>query len=296
MKRGYSKNRNTMFDYTIMTFLVLLSIAILYPFWNQVVLSFSESSSTTGLGISLWPETWSLDAYKFIFGYGDVARAYFNTILRTVLGTTIIVAVTVLAAYPLSRPDLPYRGFFMGLFILAMFVAGGMIPDYLLVKSLGLLNTRWALLLPRALNVTYVIIMRNFFMSISKEIEESAVMDGATPFQVLWKIILPLSKPIIVTIALWAAVYHWNEWFHAQIYIQNSSLDVLQTLVRKMLIDVDPSRMQSQISGVGAQASELLLTNVRAATVMVSIGPIVLVYPFAQRYFIQGLQLGAVKG
>lgn len=292
--KSHRLKQKTLFDYINLVMLGLLCLVILYPFWNQIVLSFSNSSST--MGIRLWPETWSFEAYEFIFGYGDVGRAYLNTILRTILGTFAIVAVTVLAAYPLSREDLPYRGLFMALFILAMFVSGGMIPDYLLVKNLGLLNTRWALVLPRALNVTYVIIMRNFFKSISKEIEESAIMDGASPFQILLKIILPLSKPIIVTIALWAAVYHWNEWFHAQIYIQDGSLDVLQTLVRQMLVDVDPSRMQYQVSGVGSNASELLLANVRAATVMVSIGPIILVYPFAQRYFIQGLQLGAVKG
>lgn len=288
--------RNTIVDYLIYIFLTLLSIVILYPFWNQIVLSFTASSATSGIGVSLWPRVWSLDAYRFIFGYGNVGTAYINTILRTLLGTFIIVAVTVLGAYPLSRDDLPYRKFFMTLFLIAMFVSGGMIPSYLLVRNLGLLNSRWALILPSALNVVYIIIMRNFFQSISKEIEESAIMDGATPLQVLWKIIIPLSKPIIVTIALWAAVYHWNEWFHAQIYIQDSSLNVLQTLVRQMLIDVDPSRMEMQVSGVGAQASELLMANVRAATVMVSIGPIILVYPFAQKYFIKGLQLGAVKG
>lgn len=287
--------RNTVFDYLLYTLLILLSIAILYPFWNQIVLSFTASSAT-GIGLSLWPEEWSLEAYRFIFGYGNVGRAYINTIIRTLLGTFVIVSVTVLAAYPLSREDLPFRKVFMSLFLIAMFVSGGMIPNYLLVRNLGLLNTRMALILPIALNVVYIIIMRNFFQSISKEIEESAIMDGASPFQILLKIILPLSKPIVVTIALWAAVHHWNEWFMAQIYIQDSSLDVLQTLVRQMLIDVDPSRMEQQISGAGAQASELLMANVRAATVMVSIGPIILVYPFAQKYFIKGLQLGAVKG
>lgn len=286
----------TFFDYINILLMVILIAVIIYPVWNQVVLSFSESSTTVGLGISLWPEQWSLEAYQFIFSYGDIVRAYMNTIIRTVLGTLTIVTVTILAAYPLSRDDLPMRRFLMGLFIVAMFIAGGMIPDYLLVRNLGLLDTRWALILPRALNVSYVIIMINFFKSISKEIEESAVVDGATPFQILYKIILPLSKPIIVTISLWAAVYHWNEWFHAQVYIQDSSLDVLQTLVRDMLVSVDPARMSEQVSGIGAQAAEFNLANVRAATVVVSIGPIILAYPFAQKYFIEGIQLGAVKG
>lgn len=286
----------TFFDYINILLMVFLIIIIIYPVWNQIVLSFTDSAASTSLGLNLWPEVFSSEAYEFIFDYGDIAGVYINTIIRTILGTIAIVGVTVLAAYPLSRDDLPLRGLFMGMFIIAMFVAGGMIPDYLLVRNLGLLDTRWALILPRALNVSYVIIMINFFRGINKEIEESAIVDGATPFQILYKIILPLSKPIIVTIALWAAVYHWNEWFHAQIYIQDSSLDVLQTLVREMLINVDPARMSQQVSGVGAGAAQLNLANVRAATVVVSIGPIILAYPFAQKYFIEGIQLGAVKG
>lgn len=290
------RKRQTFFDYLIILFIVSLCITVLYPVWNQIVLSFTSAKATSGLGISLWPKQWSTEAYKFIFSFSNIGRAYINTIIRTVLGTLVMVTVTVLAAYPLSRKDLPFRPFFMGLFIVAMFVSGGMIPSYLLVKSLGLLNTRWALILPSALSIYYVIIARNFFLTISPEIEESAIMDGASPFQILWKIILPLSRPILVTIALWAAVHHWNEWFAAKIYIQNQDLDVLQTVVRKMLVNVDASRMETQIASTGADASELLLANVRAATVVVSIGPIVLLYPFAQKHFIQGLQLGAVKG
>lgn len=290
------RHKATLTDYIIIVGVLLLCLSILYPVWNQIVLSFSSSKSTSQLGISLWPEQWSNEAYKFIFGYSNIGRAYINTIIRTILGTLIMLTLTVLAAYPLSRKDLPCRKFFMGLFVVAMFVSGGMIPTYLLVRNLGLLNSIWALVLPTALNVTYVIIARNFFLSISPEIEESAIMDGASPFGILIKIILPLSRPILVTIALWAAVYHWNEWFMAQIYIQDQNLDVLQTVVRKMLLNVDASRMETQIASTGANAAELLLANVRAATVVVSIGPIILLYPFAQKHFIQGLQLGAVKG
>ncbi|UUX35302.1 carbohydrate ABC transporter permease [Fundicoccus culcitae] len=290
------KKKITLFDILNITFLVLLCISILYPVWNQIVLSFSDSSNTGGLGISLWPEKWSTEAYSYIFNYGNVGRAYTNTIIRTILGTITIVTVTILAAYPLSRDDLPFRNFFVALFIIAMYVNGGMIPRYLLVRDLGMLDTRAALIIPVALNTSYIIILRNFFKSISSEIEESAIMDGASPFTILVRIVLPLSVPILVTIALWAAIYHWNEWFNATIYIRNSSLDVLQTLVRDMLVDVDPSRMDYQVSGTGADAAQLLLANVRAATVVVSIGPIIAVYPFAQRYFIEGLQLGAVKG
>lgn len=297
MKKLKSKRKkNTAFDYVNMFLILLFSIIILYPFWNQIVVSFTAADASSSLGISLWPKKWSLDAYKYIFSYGNVGLAYWNTIVRTILGTLITVAVTVLAAYPLSRKDLPFKGLFMALFVIAMFVSGGMIPTYLLIKNIGLINTRWALILPGVLNIMYVIITRNFFTNISPEIEESATMDGASPFQVLMKIVLPLSKPIVVTVALWTAVGLWNEWFAAQIYVQDKSLKVLQTLVRSMIMDVDSTNLQAQVSGVGTQSSELLLANVRAATVMVSIGPIILVYPFAQKYFIQGLQLGAVKG
>ena len=290
------KRRLTVFDVLNTAFLLLLMISVLYPVWNQIVLSFSDSSQAQGLGIDLWPEVPSFEAYKYVFSYGNVGRAYINTIIRTVLGTIVMLVTTILAAYPLSRDDLPFRKYIVSMFIVAMFVSGGMIPTYLLVRNLGLLNSRWALILPSALNITYVVILRNFFRGIDRSIEESAIMDGATPFQILVQIIIPLSKPILVTIALWAGVYHWNEWFAAQIYIRDKELQVLQTLVREMLIDVDPSRMEYQVSGVGADDAQLLLANVRAATVVVSIGPIIMVYPFAQRHFIQGLQMGAVKG
>ncbi|PAV31170.1 sugar ABC transporter permease [Virgibacillus profundi] len=285
----------SLFDFFNITFITLFSIVVLYPFWQTLVLSFSDAEQASNLGLNLWPEQWVTSAYEFIFSYGDIGVAYLNTIFRTVVGTALIVTLTVLAAYPLSRKDLPYRNTITILFLIAMFFSGGMIPDYLLVKNLGLLDSRFALIIPTAVNVFYIIIMRNYFMTIDKGIEESAVMDGANHLTILMKIIVPLSKPVIVTIALWAAVFHWNEWFHAMIYIQDDSKVVLQTIVRDMLVDVNPSQ-EAQVSGAGMGDTQLLLSNVRAATVMVSIGPIVLVYPFAQKYFIRGIMIGSLKG
>lgn len=283
------------FNVVNMTFIVLFSIAVLYPFWQTLVLSFTDANQASSLGLNIWPERWITDAYKYIFSYEQIGVAYFNTILRTVTGTILIVVLTVLAAYPLSKRNLPYRNTITILFLIAMFFSGGMIPDYLLIKNLGLLDNRLALILPSALNVFYVIIMRNYFMTIDKGIEESAVMDGASHFTILRKIIIPLSKPVIVTIALWAAVGHWNEWFHALIYIQDDAKTVLQMVVRDMLVDVNMSDA-TQVSGAGGSNTELLLSNVRAATVMVSIGPIILLYPFAQKYFIRGIMIGSLKG
>ncbi|WP_136604436.1 carbohydrate ABC transporter permease [Paenibacillus dokdonensis] len=289
-----NKQRFSLFDVLNVFLLSVLSIAILYPFWQTVILSFSDPSSASSLGVHLWPEKWIPDAYRFVFSYQDIAAAYFNTILRTVIGTVIIVCTTLLVAYPLSKKDLPYRNYFTIFFLIAMFFSGGMIPEYLLIKNLGLLDNRLALILPGAVNVFSIIIMRNYLMTIEKGLEESALMDGAGYFTILTKIIVPLSKPVIATVALWAAVGHWNAWFDAMIYIRDPSKTVLQMVVRQMMVDMDLS--QTQFGGGGMTNANLLLSNVRAATVMISIGPIILIYPFAQKYFIKGIMIGSLKG
>lgn len=290
-----SKKRMTLFDVVNVCLIGSFSIAVLYPFWQTVVLSFSGPSSASSLGVHLWPDQWIPDAYKFVFSYQDIVAAYLNTILRTVVGTVIIVSTTLLVAYPLSKRDLPYRNYFTIFFLIAMFFSGGMIPDYLLIKNLGLLDNRLALILPGAVNVFSIIIMRNYLMTIDKGIEESALIDGAGYFTILGKIIIPLAKPVIATVALWAAVGHWNAWFDAMIYIRDPSKTVLQMVVRSMMVDMDLS--QTQFGGGGGMTNaNLLLSNVRAATVMISIGPIILIYPFAQKYFIKGIMIGSLKG
>ncbi|MGX2958232.1 carbohydrate ABC transporter permease [Peribacillus sp. JNUCC 23] len=290
------KRKISLFDILNVTGFTLFSIIVLYPFWQTVVLSFSDAESASSLGINLWPDKWIPDAYTFVFSYQNIMVAYLNTIIRTVVGTVLIVSFTVLAAYPLSKKDLPYRNFFTIFFLIAMFFSGGMIPEFLLIKNLGLIDSRFALILPSAVNVFFIIIMRNYFMTIDKGLEESAIVDGANYFQILTKIIIPISKPVIATVALWAAVYHWNEWFHALIYIQDDSLDVLQTVVRDMLVAMDLTQANSQMGGGGSSNSDLLLSNVRAATVIISIGPIVLIYPFVQKYFVKGIMIGSLKG
>lgn len=291
------KKKVSLFEILLIIGFVLFSILVLYPFWQTIVLSFSDPNIGSGLGMNLWPERWIPDAYQFIFGYGSIMKAYLNTIIRTVTGTFLILAFTVLAAYPLSKRNLPYRNTITIFFLIAMFFSGGIIPDYLLVKNLGLLDTRWALVLPTAVNVFYIIIMRNYFMTIDKGIEESAKMDGASDFTILIRVILPLSKPVLATIGLWAAVFHWNEWFHALVYIQGESKTVLQIIVRDMLTAMDLSQSSDggAIGGAGSNEN-LMQSNVRAATVMISIGPIVLVYPFIQKYFIRGIMIGSLKG
>ncbi|MGN7296793.1 carbohydrate ABC transporter permease [Ferdinandcohnia sp. SAFN-114] len=292
-----SRKKISLFNIFNITGFIIFSIMVIYPFWQTIVLSFSDAESASSLGLNLWPDKWIPDAYQYVFTYENIMVAYLNTIIRTVIGTALIVCFTVLAAYPLSKKDLPYRNFFTIFFLIAMFFSGGMIPDYLLIKNLGLLNNSLSLILPSAVNVFFIIIMRNYFMTIDKGLEESAIMDGANYLTILTKIIIPVSKPVIATVALWAAVYHWNEWFHALVYIQDDSKTVLQIVVRDMLTAMDISNSQgAQMGGGGMSSAELMLSNVRAATVMISIGPIVLIYPFVQKYFIKGIMIGSLKG
>ncbi|KIL41972.1 sugar ABC transporter permease [Gordoniibacillus kamchatkensis] len=283
-----------LFDTLNVTFLSLFSLAVLYPFWQTLVLSFSDANNASTLGFHLWPDQWVTDAYQFVFTFQNIMVAYSNTIIRTVIGTALIVTCTLLTAYPLSKKDLPYRNYFTAFFLIAMFFSGGLIPNYLLIKSLGLLDNRLALILPGAVNVFSIIIMRNYLMTIDKGLEESAFMDGAGYFKILTSIVIPLSKPVIATVALWAAVGHWNAWFDAMIYIRDPSKTVLQMVVRQMMVALDLS--QTQFGGGGMSNANLLLSNVRAATVMISIGPIILIYPFAQKYFIKGIMIGSLKG
>lgn len=283
------------FDVGNSIFMVLISISILYPFWQMLVISFSDAQDSSTLGFHLYPSRWVLDAYQFLFSYEDIMMAYANTIYRTVAGTALILFFTVLVAYPLSKKELPFRNYFTIFFLIAMFFSGGLIPTYLLIKEIGLLDNRLVLILPGAVNVFNIIIMRNYFMTIDKGVEESALIDGANYMTVLTRIIIPLSKPVIATIALWSAVNHWNAWFDAMIYIRDDSKTVMQMVVRDMLNALNMSN-ESQSGEASRTNQNLLLANVRAAAVMVSIGPIILAYPFVQKYFIKGIMIGSLKG
>ncbi|RAV13312.1 carbohydrate ABC transporter permease [Paenibacillus contaminans] len=292
-KRSFS---STLFDIGNAVFLSLVCLTILYPFWQTLVLSFSDAKEASSLGVHLWPSHWVTDTYRFLFTYEDIMMPYANTIFRTVAGTILILIFTVLVAFPLSKKDLPYRNVFTVYFLIAMFFSGGLIPTYLLIKEIGLLDNRLALILPGAVSVFNIIIMRNYFMTIDKGIEESAMIDGANYYTVLTKIILPLSKPVIATIALWSAVGHWNAWFDAMIYIRDDSKTVMQMVIRKMMNAIDMASSEAQIGEANRINQNLLLANVRAAAVIISIGPIILLYPFVQKYFIKGITIGSLKG
>jgi putative aldouronate transport system permease protein len=284
------------FDICNVTFLLVFCLTILYPFWNTFILSFSSIQDSGTVGLRVWNKEWQVESYKFAFSaYGNVLIAYGNSIFRTVVGTFLTLIFTLLAAYPLSKKNIPGRNVMTIIVLITMFFQGGMIPEYLLHRSLGLIDNRWALILKWMTQGYFIIIMRNFLMTIDSAYEESAFMDGANYLQILIKIIIPLSKPVIATIALWSAVNHWNRWFDALLYIRSDSKIVLQLLLRRLIQEMmtvsDALENFQKIDKVSVP-----IPSVRAAITILTIGPIILVYPFIQKYFVKGVFIGSLKG
>ena len=285
------------FDILNASLLIIFGLTILYPFWNTLLISFASGSDVYSLGFRVWISSWNVTAYKFAFSkYGHVGLAYVNSIFRTLLGTTAGVLFTLLASYPLSKKDIPGRNFMTVYILITMFFHGGLIPTYLLIRNIGLFNSRLVLILPMLIQGYYVIIMRNFLMTLDPAFEESAFMDGANYGQILVRIIIPLSKPVIATIALWIAVWHWNQWFDALIYLSSERKIVLQLLLRRMIQQMTALQNEQMQQFMEVEEIVLPTQSVRAAITILTIGPIIFFYPFLQKYFIKGIFLGSLKG
>lgn len=285
------------FDSVNYLFLILFSLSIIYPFWTTILLSFSPMDEANSLGFKLWNGEWSTGAYKFAFSrYGNMGVAYVNSIFRTVVGTLGALLFALCASYPLAKKRLPGRTFLTILILITMFFSGGIIPQYLLIRKLDLVNTRAVLILPNLVVGFHVIIMRNFLMTIDEAYEEAALMDGANYVQILARVIVPLSKPVIAVVALWTAVFHWNEWFQALIFVTDQDKIVLQLLLRKMIREME-LMMSDQIAQFEMlEEIEMPTAALQAAITILTIGPIVLFYPFLQRYFVKGVFIGSLKG
>lgn len=299
--RGHFMSRKStgdvVFDVFNAVLMLLFSFSILYPFWSEFLLSFSDNAAAQAIGFHFWIDSWDLSAYRFVFHRTHIGQAYFNSIYRAVVGTVLTVMVTMFAAYPLADRRLPGRGWLTIVFLFTMFFNGGLIPRYLLVRNLGLVDTRWSLILPMLVTPYYIVIMRNFLMTIDPAYRESAYLDGANEFQIFFRIVVPLAKPVIATVALWTAVRHWNSWFDALLYIRDDSKIVLQLLLRKLVVEADQN-MDEAIRNFRTEdgAGELPTVSVKAAVTLLTIGPIVFAYPFLQKYFIKGIFIGSLKG
>ncbi|MFC3802035.1 carbohydrate ABC transporter permease [Cohnella sp. GCM10012308] len=278
--------------YASMTLLMLLT---LYPFWTQLVTSLETGASVYSTRLMFVPEHVSFEAYRLAFHFTPLWTGYLNTIVRTVLGVLCMLVVTSLTAYPLSKKDLPFNRALTGFLLLTMLFTGGLIPNYLLIRELHLLNSVWALVLPGTLSAFNALVMRNFFRSIPDSLEESARVDGAGYLRIYVSVILPLSAPVLATLALWVGVGHWNAWFDSLIYIADGHKQVLQVVLRKILIENDTADMNAMIQKMNTH-SEYTDRQLQAAVVMLSIIPMLVVYPFVQKYFVQGVMVGAIKG
>lgn len=270
--------------------LILLTLITIIPFMQVITISVSPSSVINKFGLHLFPTQIDLSGYKKVFSNPLIWSSYANTIIRTILGTGISMVLLVLGAYPLSKKYFPNRKFWTALIIFTMYFQGGLIPMYILVKELNMLNTIWALVLPPAVSGFNLIIIRNFFAALPDEIEESAKIDGASDFKILTSIILPLSKSVLATVTLWCTVYHWNEWFNCMIYMKNDSKFVLQYVLRMILLQgLDMGADVTQVATVSSD-------SVKMATLIVAVLPIICIYPFVQKYFVKGVMIGAIKG
>lgn len=279
------------FDVFNIAIMTLFCCTILYPFLYLIKQSISAGGFNVSL--SLIPDSISFASYRKVFANRYIGLGYMNTIVRTVLGTPLTVIVTILAAYPLSKKHLPNRWFWTGIFVFTMFFDGGLIPTFLVVKGVGIYDSFLALILPRLMDTFTLLIVRNFFMSIPNEIEESANMDGAHDLTILFRIIVPISMPIIATVILWTVVNHWNWWFDSLIYIKTPEKMALQTVLRRIIIEGTAQMIdQSGFNEEGALNPD----NLKAAAVIVTITPIICVYPFLQKYFVKGIMVGSLKG
>lgn len=283
------------FDTVNIIILTLVLVIILYPLIFVVSASFSDPVRVLEGQVWLWPKGFNIESYKLVFSHDQIMIGYRNTIFYTLLGTFINLVMTTLGAYPLSRRDFRARSFFTFIFVFTMFFSGGLIPTYLVVKQLGLLDTIWALLLPGAVSVWNMTIMRNYFQtSIPFELQESAMIDGCGNLSLLLKIVLPLSIPIIAVMIIFYGVGHWNSFFNALIYLTDQNKYPLQLVLRSILIKEETAEMIAADDSVIRR--QMMAETLKYAAIIVASLPVLLLYPFLQKYFVHGIMVGALKG
>lgn len=296
----FKKQKFTVGDYLIYIGLALLSAAILIPFMHILALSFSPSYIATKGGLHLFPVDFTWDNYQKVLTNSFIWGGYKNTIIRTVVGTPLTVMITALGAYPLAKKYFPHRSFWTLLIVFTMFFSGGLIPTYLLVKNLGLMNRYAAMVIPGLTSAYYLVITRNFFQSLPDELEESCMIDGAGRFTIFFRIVLPLSTPILATLSLWVAVAHWNAWYDVLLYITEESMFTLQIVLRRIIISGTQQLMDITTGGVtqSTMIEESMSSpeGLKSASIFVTTIPILCVYPFIQRYFVKGIMIGSLKG
>ena len=280
---------------SVWALLLIIMVAILVPLMFVLASSFSDPSAVSAGKVLLWPVDFSLVGYQAIFQSPSILRGFINSVEYTLVGTVISVTLTLFAAYPLSRVDLKIRGPVMFLFTVTMFFSGGMIPTYILIKNLGMLDTIWALVIPTSISVWNLIITRTYFQStIPGEVQESASVDGCDDFTFLIKIAIPLAKPILAVNVLLYAVGHWNSYFNEMMYLSTNTKFPLQLVLREILVNMGTAGMTLDVTKqLEMQETKYLL---QYSSIIVGSVPVMLLYPFVQKYFVKGIMVGAIKG
>jgi putative aldouronate transport system permease protein len=282
---------------TIYAIVIFLALTCLLPLWNIVAISFSGGDAVASNKVGLTPINTTLEAYKMIMDDNQFWRSFGISIQRVILSLVINMVLIVTMAYPLSKTKREFRGrgIYMNLLIFAMLFNGGMIPTYLVVKNLDMLNTIWALVLPGAVQVFSIILVMNFFIGVPKSLEEAAIMDGANPLQVLIKVYIPISMPALATVALFSIVGNWNDFFSGLIYMTKVTNYPLMTYIQSLTISIEEMLKAGATSSDLANAGEVSNKNLNAAKIVVSCVPLLLIYPILQKYFITGIVVGSVK-
>jgi len=269
--------------------LVVITFLTLYPFINMVAKAFSSQAYIAAGQVNLWPRGFNLTTFASVMGDSIFWVNYRNTVVYTLLATAIAMALTTTFAYALSKPYLKGRGFLIGLAMVTMLYAGGLIPNYLLIDALGFKNTMWAIVVPGAINVFNLLVMKSFFDNFPKDLEEAAQIDGMTQYGVFFRIVLPLSKAVIATMTLFYAVQFWNSWFQAYLYLNDRDMYPVTLYLRNLLAAA------TSTTDLGSDTVQIQ-ANVQSVAMLLTVLPIVCVYPFIQKYFVSGVMLGSVKG
>ena len=281
-----------LYDFVVYAVIVLVCIVTLYPFIYVLSVSVSEPNSVLKNEVILLPKGFNLNSYATVLKYDGIWVAYLNTLFYTVVGTSISLIMTALAAYPLSRKDWKFRNTGTIFLAITLWFGGGMIPFFLVFRHLNLLDTRLSVLLYAAISTFYIIVMRTYFESLPKELEESAKIDGANDLRILWTIVVPLSKPVFAVIGLYYAVAKWNSFFWEMILLKNNALMPLQVMLVRIIRD---SVFGQEIQRVMTQGEKVIPITIQYSAIVITVLPIIMVYPFLQKYFVKGVMIGAIK-
>ena len=295
MAKLKTRRGNRMFDICLYAVFSLLAVLMIYPLYYVVIMSLANTVALAKHSPYILPYSIDLTGYQTIFKDSTFFQALGTTLFVTIVGVAINMTLSILGAYALSKKYLPGRNLFLGIILFTMLFSGGLVPSYLNIKSLGLINNVWVMILPTAIGTYYMIIMKNYFSSLPESLEEAAEIDGANAFVILIKIVVPISKPFIATFSLFYAVERWNEWYNAMLYISQKKYQPLQIYLRELLVNLN-SQLTAQAQMMMGETQKIQASTVQMACIVVTMVPILCIYPFVQKHFVKGIMIGGVKG